>query len=69
MPMLVEDDKANHDLARTPSTRQYHNIIQKRIKQKNLSKYTALDWEKDAGEYVQRIWKWWKPRKYKYTYH
>ena len=69
MPKLVKDAKADHNLARIPSTRQYQTRMQKRIKRKNLSKDTVLDWKKDVGEYAKRIWKWWKPRKDKYPYH
>ena len=28
-----------------------------------------MDWKKDAGEYAQRIWKWWKPRNDKFPCH
>ena len=69
MPKLVKDSKAYHDLARIPSTMQYQNRTKKRIKQKNPPKDTVLDWKKDAGEYAQRICKWWKPKKDKYPYH
>ena len=34
-----------------------------------LPKDTVLDWKNDAGEYAQRIRKWWKPRKDKYPFH
>ena len=57
MPKIVKYDKADNDLARIPSTRQYHTRIQKRIQRKNLPKYTVLDWKKYAGEYEKRIWK------------
>ena len=57
MPNLVKDAKADHDLDRIPSTRQYQTRMHKRIKRKNLSKDTVLDWKKDAGGYAQRIWK------------
>ena len=69
MPKLVKEAKADHDLDRIPSTRQYQTRMQKRIRRKNLPKDTVLDWKRDAGEYAQRIWKWWKPRKDKYPCH
>ena len=27
------------------------------------------DWRKDAGEYAEKIWAWWKGRKDKHPYH
>ena len=69
MPKLVKGSKVDHDLAKIPSTRQYQNRMQKKIKRKNLPKDTVLDCKKDTGECAQHIWKWWKLRKDKYPYH
>ena len=69
MHKLVNDAKGDHDLDRIPSTRQYQTRMQKRIKRHKLAKDTILDWKNDAGEYAERIWKWWKHRKEKYPYH
>ena len=69
MPILVNGAKGDHDLDRIPSTRQYQTRIQKSIKRHKLPKGTVLDWNNDAGEYAQRIRKWWKPRKHKYPFH
>ena len=69
MPSLVKEAKRDHDLDRIPSSRQYQTRMQRRIKRKNLPTDSSLDWRNDAGEYAQRIWKWWKPRKDKYPCH
>jgi len=69
MPSVVEEAKGDHDLDRIPSSRQYQTRMQRRIKRKNLPADSNLDWKADAGEYAQRIWKWWKPRKDKYPCH
>ena len=69
LPKLVNEAKGDHDLDRIPSTRQYQTRMQKRIKRHKLPKDTVLEWKNDGGEYAQRIWKWWKPRKYKYPFH
>ena len=68
-PKVVNEAKRDHDLARIPSTRQYLTQMQKRIRRKKIEKGTILDWKQDAGEYAQRIWHWWKPRKDKFPYH
>jgi len=69
MHKLVNDAKGDHDLDRIPSTRQYQTRMQKRVKRHKLAKDTILAWKNDAGEYAERIWKWWKHRKEKYPYH
>lgn len=69
MPGLVKEAKSDHDLDRIPSTRQHQTRMQTKIKRKKLPKDTVLDWKKDAGEYAQRIWKWWKPRNDKFPCH
>eukprot|EP00957_Ditylum_brightwellii_P138266 10539110-Ditylum_brightwellii.AAC.1 len=28
-----------------------------------------VEWQKDAGEYSQRIWQWWKPRRVDFPVH
>ena len=59
MYKLVNESKGDHNLDRIPSTWQYQNRTHKRIKRHKLPKDTVLDWKNDAGEYAQRIWKWW----------
>ena len=67
---VVKEAKRDHDLDRIPASRQYQTRLQKRIRRKKLPTHgTEADWKKDAGEYAQRIWQWWKPRKDKYPYH
>lgn len=69
-PKVVREAKKDHDLDRIPSTRQYQTRLQKRIKRKKLHlQGTEVDWKRDAGEYAQRIWQWWKPRKDKFPHH
>ena len=63
---MVNEEKGDHDLERIPSTRQHQTRMQRRIKRKNLPTNMNLDWKDDVGEYAQRIWKWWKPRKENY---
>ena len=42
--------------------------MQKRIKKrKDDGDGTPVSWKSDAGEYAQRIWKWWKPRHNKFV--
>ena len=69
MPKLVNEAKGDHELDRISSTRQYQTSTQKRINHHKLPKDTVLDWNNYAGDYAQRIWKWWKPRKDKYNFH
>ena len=68
-PHLVKEAKRDHNLEKIPSTRQYQTRMQRRIRRKQLEKDTVLDWKQDAGEYAQRIWHWWKPRKDQFPNH
>ena len=71
MPALVKEAKANHDLDSIPPTRKYQTRLQKRIRKKKLDRSgaAALSWKDDAGEYAERIWRWWKTRKDKFPMH
>ena len=66
---VVKEAKTDHDLDRIPSTRRYETRMQGKIKRKKLPSDSTMDWKEDAGEYAQRIWQWWKPRRNRYPYH
>ncbi|KAL7540988.1 hypothetical protein ACHAXR_010540 [Thalassiosira sp. AJA248-18] len=68
MQDVVRAAKKDHDLDKIKPTRQYLTRLQRRIKRNKMSE-DAVDWKHDAGEYAQRIWQWWKPRRKDFPFH
>ena len=66
----MKEAKQDNDLDRIPTTRRYQARANRRIKRLGITDgNTETEWRKDAGEYAQKIWAWWKPRKDKFPYH
>ena len=61
--VVVKEAKKDHDLEHIPSSRQYRTRPERRIQRKGLYKDVEYDWKLDTGEYAQRIWHCWKPKK------
>ena len=67
MKKLVEAAKEDHDLDKIKPSRTYLTRLQERIKKKKRSA-ESFDFRDDAGEYSQRIFAWWKPRRDDFPY-
>ena len=63
---VVREAKRDHDLGRLKASDKYKTRLQRRIKRK---KDTVDDFKKDPGEYAERIWQWWGPRKKMFPKH
>lgn len=68
MPKLVREAKMDHDLDKIKPTRKYMTRLQRRIKRNKMLE-KDVDWKKDAGEYAERIWAWWRPRRSGFPFH
>ena len=69
MSALVKEAKRDHDLGRIPSSKAFKTRLQERIRRKKPADGEDIPWEKDAGEYSERIWQWWKARRDDFPLH
>ena len=58
MPTVVKASQRDHNLDGIVDTRQYFTRMQRRMKRYKIIDKNNMDWKKDAGKYVHRIWEW-----------